>query len=57
MRKKTTPAARQITRRTPARRVTPDPDHTADLEMSDGQRMKRMADRARGKPVKRPQPR
>ena len=52
------PAAHQVTKRVPVtRHVIPDPDHIADLEMSDGQRMKRMADRAAGKPVKRPHPR
>ena len=38
------------------RRLGPDPDYVADLETNDGQRLKRMADRAAGKPVRRPQP-
>ena len=39
---------------TPRRRVVPDPDHVADLELSDSQRGKRMAARDRGKPVAKP---
>jgi hypothetical protein len=48
---------RELTARKPSRHVIPDPDYIADLEVSDGQRAKRMADRDRGKTVKRPQPR
>lgn len=36
------------------RRVVPDPDHIADLEIADGQKAKRMAARVRGKPVAKP---
>jgi hypothetical protein len=54
MPKKIARAARQITQRQPKRHVALD---LADLETSDSQRSKHMADHAAGKPVKRPQPR
>jgi hypothetical protein len=57
MPKKIARAARQITQRQPKRDVALDPDYIADLETSDSQRSKHMADHAAGKPVKRPQPR
>jgi len=58
MARKTESAKKEMTGRPPvARHVIPDPDYIAELELSDGQRAKRMADRAAGKPVKRPQPR
>lgn len=38
----------------PRRRVVADPDHIADLEMTDGQKARRMAARERGKPPKPP---
>lgn len=58
MARNTESAKKEITGR-PAvtRHVIPDPDYIAELEVSDGQCAKRMADRAAGKPVKRPQPR
>jgi hypothetical protein len=59
--KKPVPPSRQITDRRAdrdaERTVTPDTYYLADLEISDGQRMKRMADRDKGKRVKRPEPR
>ena len=50
------PAARQITMRRSTLHIVPDPDHLAELEATDGQRLERMANHDRGKPVKPPEP-